>query len=137
MKNRVTVIGDTFQKSVFYILLRGRPAKDKAAPAPVNLSKVVASLIKQSGALLRRQARLPAPTADENTESKLLDFSEESGNFCHGLLVNFSIGCLIEMCLFIETHAHSRGNKKRQSKKQSEEAKQEEPAGNANADNQA
>ena len=30
MKNRITAIPETFHKSVFYVLLRGRPGKDRS-----------------------------------------------------------------------------------------------------------
>ena len=51
MKNRITVIPETFQKSIYYILLRGRSSKDKNQ-APINLSKVVQGIIKLSDRML-------------------------------------------------------------------------------------
>ena len=50
------------------------------------------------------------------TQDSIVDVSPENGNFFHGHLVNLSVGCLIDICLFIEQHLHVRGAKKRQPK---------------------
>lgn len=56
MSNRISVIPETFQKSIYYVLIRGRPVKDRTAstPAPINFSKTVSALIHLSDRLLRR-----------------------------------------------------------------------------------
>jgi hypothetical protein len=107
MKNRITVIPETFHRSIYYLLLRGRPSKDKSQ-APINLSKVVSSLIKLSDRLLKRQVRMAALPAETTTP---VNVTAESGNFFHGNMVSASIACLIELCLFIEQHVHKRGKK--------------------------
>jgi len=107
MKNRITVIPETFQKSIYYLLLRGRPSKDKNQ-APINLCKVVSSLIRVSERLLKIQERLAAPPVETIT---LVSINPVSGNFLHGNMVSSSIACLIELCLFIEQHMHKRGRK--------------------------
>ena len=80
MKNRITVIPETFQKSIYYLLLRGRPSKDKNQ-APINLCKVVSSLIRVSERLLKIQERLAAPPVETIT---LVSINAVSGNFLHG-----------------------------------------------------
>lgn len=52
---------------------------------------------------------MAAPAAE--TTQLVVNVSSESGNFFHGNLVNASIACLIELCLFIEQHVHKRGKK--------------------------
>ena len=59
MKNRVTVIAESFQKSVFYILLRGR---EKKGLKTINLPRVLSSLIKLSDRISRKQINM-APEA--------------------------------------------------------------------------
>ena len=115
MVNRVAVIPETFQKSIYYLLLRGRPVKDKSTgqPAPINFSKTVSAFVKLSDRFLTRQSRMAAPPAKPQDQT-IVDVSMENGSFFHGHLVNLSVGCLIDICQFIDNHLHVRGSKKRQ-----------------------
>ena len=55
MGNRIAVIPETFQKSIYYILLRSRPVKEKSVAAtPINFSKTVSAFIKLSDRFLTR-----------------------------------------------------------------------------------
>ena len=54
MKNRITVIPETFQKSIYYLLLRGKPVKDKNQKPHFNLSKALSAIIKLSDRFLRK-----------------------------------------------------------------------------------
>ena len=112
MKNRITVIPETFQKSIYYLLLRGKPVKDKNQKPHFNLSKALSAIIKLSDRFLRKQARMPAPAAEQEADQHI-EVSSENGTFFHGHLVNLSICCLIELCNFIDSHVHTRGKKTR------------------------
>lgn len=48
----------------------------------------------------------------------VIDVSSESCSYFHNHIVSLSIGCLIELTLFIKNHAHS-APKKRAAKKES------------------
>ena len=58
-----------------------------------------------------------APAAPADVEG-VIDVSVESCNYFHNHIVSLSIGCLIELTLFIKNHAHS-APKKRAGKKSS------------------
>ena len=128
MKNRITVIPETFHKSVFYVLLRGRPGKDKSQ-APVNLSKALSILVKLSDRLLRRQSRMAAPPAGQDEAEQAINTALDNCRFFHGHVVSLAIGCLIDMCLFIERHG--RAPKKASKSKKNSEA--QDPAAARNA----
>ena len=109
MGNRIAVIPETFQKSIYYVLLRGRPVKDKSAGVtPINLSKTVSAFIKLSDRFLTRQAKMAAPPAAP--ESSMIDASIENASYFHGHLVSLSVGCLIDICQFIDGQLHQRGS---------------------------
>ena len=128
MKNRITVIPETFHKSVFYVLLRGRPGKDKSQ-APVNLSKALSVLVKLSDRLLRRQSRMAAPPASQADAEQTISTALDNCHFFHGHVVSLAIACLIDMCLFIERHG--RGPKKTSKSKKNSEV--QDPAAARNA----
>mmetsp|Transcript_37417 Transcript_37417/g.45588 ORF Transcript_37417/g.45588 Transcript_37417/m.45588 type:complete len:160 (-) Transcript_37417:1127-1606(-) len=54
LKNRISVIHESFQRSIYFLLLRGRKSKAPSAKAPVNLSRVLATLVKLSERILHR-----------------------------------------------------------------------------------
>ena len=121
LKNRISVIPESFQRSIYYVLLRGRPGKAPNSAPPVNLSRVVSSLISLSDKLLRKQAKmeLPGPKPHES----VVDTEPASGNYFHSHLVSLSIGCLIELCLFIKLNASNLGpGKKQRANKKQEQA---------------
>lgn len=50
---------------------------------------------------------MAAPPATHQTEN--IDASIRNGSFFHGHMVSLSIGCLIDICCFIENHLTLRG----------------------------
>ena len=44
LKNRISVIHESFQRSIYYILLRGRKTQNSSLQ-PINLSNVLASIV--------------------------------------------------------------------------------------------
>ena len=52
---------------------------------------------------------MAAPSAEKSN----INTCSENGSFFHGHLINLSVGCLIDICYFIDNHLHVRGTKKR------------------------
>ena len=132
MKNRITVIPETFQKSIYYILLRGRPSKDKSQ-TPINLSKVVQGIIKLSERMLRKQARMAALPA-ALPENIGMDISSENADFLHSHIICLSIGCLIDLCIFIQQHLNIKSKKRQQSSQRQQLHQQQQDDAAQNAD---
>ena len=95
------------------MLLRGRQSKT-SGQVPVNLTRVLSSLVQLSDRLLRRQSAAPAAAADE--QPTVVSVESSNCNYFHNQLVSLTTSCLIELCIFINNK--TKNSVKKRSKRQ-------------------
>ena len=93
--NRVIVTKDTFNKSIYFLLLRGIKKPDNSH---INFTNLVSDLILKSGKLIIKTQQQAKP----NLKIQKLDSSEWAQRVLQGHLTNLSISCMVDICFFVQ-----------------------------------
>ena len=93
--NRVIINKDTFNKSIYFLLLRGQKKPDNSH---INFTNLVCDLILKSGKLISKSGEQAKP----DLKIQELDSSEWAQRVLQGHLTNLSISCMVDICFFVQ-----------------------------------
>ena len=129
LENRIIVNGQSFMRSIYYILIRGRQGSDKYGK-PISFIKMFVHLInkseKQHKLLQRHKDKLDEEAIDQIVGDKSKEMESiknemsmiiHTSHILHNGMLNLAIACLLDIYYFIVKYSKPDKQKKKDKEK--------------------